>query len=131
MRLSLSQVREAVLDVQESVEYEIATEQMRAVIDAVPELLYNLAELNGVITWDTTCGNCAKLMDKSYSDYIELDKSKQTLAKIRSLPLVEATDAESIGFNAALTAVRACIDGPEASENLLKILGGQASDQHL
>ena len=41
--------------------------------DAV-ELLDVLLEYENCITWDTSCKNCAKLIDKNYEQYVELEE---------------------------------------------------------
>jgi hypothetical protein len=33
-----------------------------------------LAEYESIITWDTTCGNCARLLDRSYEDFVKREQ---------------------------------------------------------
>lgn len=36
-------------------------------------------ELNQAINWDTSCLNCASLLDKNYEQYVKLDKIRRIL----------------------------------------------------
>jgi len=45
--------------------------------DAI-ELLEVIMEYENCITWDTTCKNCAKLMDKNYEQYMEIQELRDS-----------------------------------------------------
>jgi hypothetical protein len=40
-----------------------------------------LAELAGAITWDTTCLNCASLLDKSYAETARAEQAEDLLRR--------------------------------------------------
>lgn len=130
--------RTLALAVQEqSVEYELASEEIRSLIDAIPELVLTLAEVDSIIGWDTTCANCAKLLDRSYTEHEELHRAKQMLSRINSMPLLVEDDAAAEGFNSALRAIRAYIRGADQRkivpepETILPLLGGLEPEEHL
>lgn len=41
------------------------------------ELMRIVLEYENSITWQTSCTNCAKLMDKNYEQYVEIEKLKE------------------------------------------------------
>lgn len=43
-----------------------------------------LLELEGALCWDTTCLNCASLLDKSYADYVRADKAEAEVQHLRA-----------------------------------------------
>ena len=46
---------------------------------AIQLLLDAYEELNNALCWDTTCLNCASLLDKNYEQYVKLDKIRAVL----------------------------------------------------
>ena len=48
-------------------------------MEDVESLLYAYDELNHAICWDTSCLNCASLLDKNYEQYVKLDEIRAVL----------------------------------------------------
>lgn len=45
------------------------------------ELMRIIMEYENSITWNTSCLNCAKLMDKNYEQYVEIQELKEANGK--------------------------------------------------
>lgn len=50
----------------------VEQEVLKAIYDAYKELEH-------AINWDTSCLNCASLLDKNYEQYVKLDKVRAVL----------------------------------------------------
>jgi hypothetical protein len=48
------------------------------------ELRDRIADYENRITWDTTCGNCARLLDSSIRDYERAERAEAELAELRA-----------------------------------------------
>lgn len=48
----------------------------------VPWLLERIGELNGAICWDTTCLNCASLLDSNYDQYMRAEIAEAEVARL-------------------------------------------------
>ena len=46
--------------------------------------LDSLAELNSSIAWETTCLNCASLMDENYQEYMRAEKAEDEIKNLRA-----------------------------------------------
>lgn len=49
--------------------------------EALTDIMEMYHELNNAITWDTTCLNCAKLLDELYAADAKLDEIRSILDK--------------------------------------------------
>lgn len=59
-------------------------------VELVTELLsfmHHYYELNDAITWDTTCLNCASLLDQSYDQYVRLAELTDGIRKAQAILL--------------------------------------------
>lgn len=78
--------------------------------EAEQAALHRVAELENVITWDTTCGGCAKLLDSSYAETVRAETAEATLQRVQAVavPAKDARMAEDYydGWGDALAAVR-------------------------
>lgn len=45
-------------------------------LDALEKAEQALAELNGAICWNTTCLNCASMLDASYREYVRVEQAR-------------------------------------------------------
>jgi hypothetical protein len=76
--------------------------------------LQRVAELEGVISWDTTCGNCAKLLDSSYAETSRAETAEATVARVKAVARPERDHrfpAEYYdGWSDALAAVNDALD---------------------
>lgn len=57
----------------------VAIETMSRLTDMLAESYEELAELNGAINWNTTCLNCASVLDSSYESYVRAEKAERQL----------------------------------------------------
>ena len=48
----------------------------------VPWLLERIGELNGAICWDTTCLNCASLLDSNYDQYMRAEIAEAEVTRL-------------------------------------------------
>lgn len=39
-------------------------------------------EVDNAITWDTTCLNCARILDKSYADFVRAEQAEAALSRV-------------------------------------------------
>ncbi len=51
----------------------------------VPWLLERIGELNGAICWDTTCLNCASLLDSNYDQYMRAEIAEAEVERLTDL----------------------------------------------
>lgn len=51
--------------------------------DIFDSLLETVLEYENCITWDTTCKNCAKLMDTNYEQYMKIQKMREALEGLK------------------------------------------------
>lgn len=58
-----------------------------------------LAELNSAICWDTTCLNCASLLNASYGEYVRAEKAAEHLAAAHRLLAHQGTRIEQVVAN--------------------------------
>lgn len=73
-----------------------------------------LAEHENAITWDTTCPNCAKLLDASYAETVRAEKAEAEVAAARLTLTEREVDYQvALAENAALRA---------SLENLTKVV---------
>ena len=48
----------------------------------VPWLVERVRELIGAISWDTTCLNCASLLDSNYDQYVRAEKAEAEVERL-------------------------------------------------
>ena len=51
----------------------------------VPWLIERIGELNGAICWDTTCLNCASLLDSNYDQYMRAEIAEAEVERLTDL----------------------------------------------
>lgn len=57
-----------------------------------------VADYENRITWDTTCGNCARLLDASIKDFQRREQAEERIARVEALlPEMEADIPEDAG----------------------------------
>lgn len=82
--------------------------------EAEQAALRRVAELENVITWDTTCGNCAKLLDASYTETVRAEKAEALVQRVREVtPPKPAAGWQATyydGWGDALAAVTDALD---------------------
>ena len=66
------------------------------------------AELNGALCWDTTCLNCANLLDKSYADYARADRAERGLLALRAELDLLAMKWEAVDYRGPKPAEHHC-----------------------
>jgi bacterioferritin-associated ferredoxin len=53
--------------------------------EAEQAALGRVAELEAVVTWDTTCGNCARLLDSSYTETVRAEQAEAAAQRVRAV----------------------------------------------
>lgn len=53
--------------------------------DYIGELERRVHDYEGAISWDTTCLNCASLLDQNYQDYMRADRAEAEVARLTTL----------------------------------------------
>ena len=57
-------------------------EFIAAAREDVPWLLERIGEMSGAICWDTTCLNCASLLDSNYDQYMRAEKAEAEVERL-------------------------------------------------
>lgn len=82
--------------------------------EAEQAALRRVAELENVITWDTTCGNCAKLLDTGYAETARAEKAEALIRRVRDVTAPEPASGWQAtyydGWGDALAAVGDALD---------------------
>lgn len=82
--------------------------------EAEQAALRRVAELEAIITWDTTCGGCAKLLDTSYAETARAEKAEALLKRVQGVTAPEPAPGWQAtyydGWGDALAAVGDALD---------------------
>lgn len=82
--------------------------------EAEQAALRRVAELEAIITWDTTCGGCAKFLDTSHAETNRAEKAEALLKRVRDVTAPEPAPGWQAtyydGWGDALAAVRDALD---------------------
>jgi len=68
-----------------STSIEQATARMASSAADVPWLIERVQELSGAICWDTTCLNCASLLDSNYDQYVRAEIAEAEVERLTDL----------------------------------------------
>lgn len=73
------------------------TDDSREYFADLREVLANLADYENRITWDTTCRQCATVLDRSIAEYERRERAETALAAVRALAGKWAGEPTTIG----------------------------------
>ncbi|MFJ4932352.1 hypothetical protein ACIP8U_00575 [Streptomyces pseudovenezuelae] len=65
--------------------------------DRLLEGIDRLHDYENRITWDTTCGSCARILDSAYAETVRAEQAEAALARIAAL-----ADKHPVGIDTAL-----------------------------
>ncbi|WP_114906810.1 hypothetical protein [Ornithinimicrobium murale] len=81
-------------------------DELRAEIRRLRE---TIAEHESSITWDTTCLNCASLLDQNYADFVRAERAEATLADLEAVVRAQHTPVtETIQDHGGMDTVTYC-----------------------
>lgn len=64
---------------------EVAKSDQQKLAERVIALIVRINEYENAISWNTTCLECSKTLDKSYAEYVRADKAERALERVKML----------------------------------------------